>query len=115
MNRRNASIVGIGCLIAGVVFVIWNPLELSLVNGDEKSKSKRDFNPQTALRKPIRAIRNAEFIAADNVDDQVHDNELVLGVVVKGEARAYPINMLTGPSREIINDTLGGTAIAATW
>jgi hypothetical protein len=49
------------------------------------------------------------------VKDEVTDNELVLGVVVNGEARAYPINMLTGPSREIINDTLGGTAIAATW
>ena len=32
-----------------------------------------------------------------------------------GQARAYPINMLTGPSREIINDVLGGVPIAATW
>ena len=45
----------------------------------------------------------------------VKDEELVLGVVVKGEARAYPINMLTSPRREIINDKLGGQAIAATW
>jgi len=43
------------------------------------------------------------------------DNELVLGLELNGEARAYPINMLTGPSREIINDTLGGIPIAATW
>jgi hypothetical protein len=35
--------------------------------------------------------------------------------VVEGKARAYPINMLTGPRREIINDELGGKAIAATW
>jgi hypothetical protein len=34
---------------------------------------------------------------------------------VKGESRADPINMLTGPQREIINDRLGGRAIAATW
>jgi hypothetical protein len=39
----------------------------------------------------------------------------VLGVVVGKEARAYPINMLTNPTREIINDKLGGRAIAATW
>ena len=42
-------------------------------------------------------------------------NELVLGVVIGHQARAYPINMLTGPSREIFNDELGGQAIAATW
>jgi len=45
----------------------------------------------------------------------VDDDELVIGVVIDGEARAYPINQLTGPDREIINDELAGTAIAATW
>ena len=29
-------------------------------------------------------------------------------MVVGKAARAYPINMLTGPQREIINDRLGG-------
>ena len=47
--------------------------------------------------------------------DRVRDDELVLGVVVNGEARAYPINTLNGPRREIINDELGGRSIAATW
>ncbi|GEM_PF-3589908 len=69
-----------------------------------------------AVTKPYRPpIVDAPIVAAGEVKDEVTDNELVLGVVVNGEARAYPINMLTGPSREIINDTLGGTAIAATW
>ncbi len=45
----------------------------------------------------------------------LNPSELVLGVEVNGEARAYPINMLTGPEREILNDTLGGQPIAATW
>ena len=79
-----------------------------------QSPTERDFRPRV-LMKPIRPIVNAPFLAAANVADQVADNELVLGVVVKGEARAYPINMLTGPRREIINDQLGGNAIAATW
>ena len=64
---------------------------------------------------PRRAIVDASFVAADAATDQVHGNELVLGVVVAGAARAYPINMLTGPSREIVNDTVAGRAIAATW
>jgi hypothetical protein len=46
---------------------------------------------------------------------ELNPDELVLGVEVGGEARAYPINMLTGPDREILNDTLGGRPIAATW
>ena len=41
--------------------------------------------------------------------------ELVLGVVIGDQARAYPINMLTGPHREIINDTINRRPIAATW
>ena len=64
---------------------------------------------------PRRAIVDAPFLKASEVTDQVTDNELVLGVEIKGMARAYPINMLTGPSREIINDTIGETYLAATW
>lgn len=72
------------------------------------------FRPRKVVP-PMRPIVNAPVVAAKNVTDQVADNELVLGVVVGGKPRAYPINMLTGPRREIINDSLGGRAIAATW
>ncbi len=74
----------------------------------------RQFRPRRVVP-PIRAIVDAPHVGAADVDDQVSDGELVLGVVVDGVARAYPINMLCGPRREIINDTLGGFAIAATW
>ena len=75
-----------------------------------------EFHPQVVVKHPIRPIVDAPVIAARDVTDEVVTNsELVLGVVVNGEPRAYPINMLTGPSREIINDELGGRAIAATW
>lgn len=49
------------------------------------------------------------------VDIEVHDDELVLGVVIEGQARAYPINQLHTPQREVFNEVLGGTPIAATW
>jgi hypothetical protein len=74
----------------------------------------RLFTPRRVVD-PMPAIVDAPIAAAEQIGDRVHDNELVLGVVVGGQARAYPINMLTGPRREIINDTLGGRAIAATW
>ena len=36
-----------------------------------------------------------------------------LGVAVEGRARAYSLNLLN--RHEIVNDTIAGTAIAATW
>ncbi|MBC8355500.1 MAG: DUF3179 domain-containing protein [Planctomycetes bacterium] len=72
-----------------------------------------DYQPKTVLRKPIRAITDPPTTSAHTAE--IGDNELVIGVEVNGQSRAYPINQLTGPSREIINDELGGTAIAATW
>jgi hypothetical protein len=86
---------------------------LLLLTSVSSAQSVSQYNPRTVLRKPVRAIVDPPVIAADQA--KLSDNELVIGVEVDGQARAYPINQLTGPSREIINDTLGGTAIAATW
>jgi hypothetical protein len=74
----------------------------------------RDDAPRQVVP-PQPPIVNAPVLAAKRVTNEVADNELVLGVAIGREARAYPINMLTGPRREIINDTLGGQPIAATW
>lgn len=74
----------------------------------------REFTPRR-LAPMFKPITSAPFIPAKEIDGQVLPEELVLGIVIAGQARAYPINMLTGPSREIINDTLAGRAIAATW
>jgi hypothetical protein len=42
--------------------------------------------------------------------------ELVLGVVVGKEARAYPINMLNRqPGTKVLNDTLDGRPVIASW
>ncbi len=61
------------------------------------------------------AITDAPTNSAREAGAVLNPNELVIGVTIGKESRAYPINMLTGPSREIINDTLGGQGIAATW
>ena len=81
---------------------------------NNQSGIDRKFQPKT-LMTPRKAIVDAPFISADEVKNQVSDSELVLGVVVEGQPRAYPINMLTGPAREIINDRIGQTDFAATW
>ena len=74
-----------------------------------------NFNPHVLLE-PVRAIVDPEPVAAADIgEDLVFHDDLVLGMEINGEARAYPINMLTGPDREIVNDMLGGQRIAATW
>jgi hypothetical protein len=54
-----------------------------------------------------------EIVAADEVD--IDAGDLVMGVVINGEARAYPVNYMNGPYNEVVNDELGGQAIAPSW
>ena len=105
-------------LLAGAGFVVVSTVIWSAAlaqRSSEPDQPEANFKPVTVIKRALPPIVNAPSIPADKVTTQVRDNELVLGVVVGGKARAYPINMLTGPKREIINDTLGGRAIAATW
>lgn len=91
------------------------------VRGDLEVLSPLSFEPQDGDFKPIRLLNPQPPITRFTkrkvtvVGTVLNPTELVLGVTIEGESRAYPINMLTGPSREILNDTLGGRAIAATW
>jgi hypothetical protein len=61
----------------------------------------------------IPAIDQPEFLSGAAADRQMLPEEPVLGVVVKGEARAYSLWQLD--AHEIVNDQIAGTAIAATW
>ena len=73
-----------------------------------------EFKPRQVV-KPFKPIRDPKVVEAASAGDLVRGDELVLGVLIEKQARAYPINMLTSPTREIINDTLGDRKIAATW
>lgn len=59
----------------------------------------------------IRPIYNPEFANADEAG--LADQELVMGVSIDGQAKAYPITVLR--SREMVNDELGGIPILVTW
>lgn len=73
-----------------------------------------DFRPQKLLD-PLPPITKFPTKTVREAKDEINPTELVIGVTVGKESRSYPINMLTGPRREILNDELGGKAIAATW
>ena len=61
----------------------------------------------------IPAILEPTFIDAEEAWEQYEPDELVLGVSINGEHKAYSVPYLS--NREIVNDELGGVAIAATW
>lgn len=61
----------------------------------------------------IPAILNPQFLSVAEAIDVYHDDELVLGVEIDGEAHAYSIAWLSRV--EIVNDVVGGRKIAATW
>ena len=56
-----------------------------------------------------------QVVSAEEAGKMLAASELVLGVEVAGQARAYPLDMITGPTREFVNDTLGGLPITPAW
>lgn len=59
----------------------------------------------------IRPIYDPQFTSAE--DAEYDSTELVMGVEINGDARAYPVGFLR--SREMVNDVVGGTPILVTW
>ncbi len=57
-------------------------------------------------------LDNPVFIAADEADFLDAD-DLVLGLTIDGESRAYPTSMMT--YHHIVNDTFGGRPILVTF
>ena len=61
----------------------------------------------------IPAIDSPRFYPVEEADAEYAPDELVLGVTINGESKAYSTSHLD--SHEIVNDSLGGRAIAVTW
>ncbi len=73
------------------------------------------FDPVVVIPRQFPPITEFPVVSAVEAAAQLKPEELVIGVVVAGQSRAYTLNSLGGPTREILNDVLGGRAIAATW
>jgi len=66
---------------------------------------------QLLSRDAIRPIYEPEFVPADEAG--YADDELVMGVAIEGQAKAYPVGLLN--HREMVNDELAGIPILVTW
>ena len=74
----------------------------------------KDYEIITLLpRDAIAAIDKPRFLSVAEANESYSDDELVLGVDINGDARAYSVPMLS--SHEIVNDTVGDVKISVTW
>jgi hypothetical protein len=70
----------------------------------------RDFR-QSLSRDAILPVYDPAFIGAEQAD--LRADELVMGVEIEGEARAYPVGFLR--FREMVNDRIGPIPFLVTW
>jgi hypothetical protein len=61
----------------------------------------------------IPAIFDPSFVSADAAGEQLAEDDLVIGVSIDGEHRAYGVAHLS--NHEVVNDVVGGKPIAVTW
>ena len=66
---------------------------------------------QLLLPDDIAPIYAPTFSAAG--DAEIPGDELVIGLVINGDARAYPAGILY--AREMVNDVVGGTPVLVSW
>ena len=53
------------------------------------------------------------FITAKEAGGSISDQDLVIGVSINGDHRAYSVPFLS--RHEIVNDVVGGKPVAVTW
>ena len=81
------------------------------LNPNGQKKFDMRFFRQLLGRDDIRPVYNPVAIGPE--ETSLTPEDLVIGVSLGGESRAYPIRTLR--RREMVNDVVGGTPILATW
>lgn len=111
--RRLDVWLGLGAVITGIVWLLARtprtigPADV-MTSGEPEALSAMD---RLLPRDAIAPIYRPRFVAAAQA--RLRSDELVLGVAINDEARAYPITILN--RREMVNDEVGGVPILATW
>ena len=75
-------------------------------------------SPETEIRTllpkdGIPAIDAPEYVGAKDAAGFMQLDEMVIGINIKGDKRAYSVPLLS--SHEIVNDVVGGSAVSVTW
>jgi hypothetical protein len=69
--------------------------------------------PMSRPRDYFRCITQPEYHTVTLAADSMSDTEVVIGLEIDGDRRAYPINYLN--DHEMVQDTIGGRPLLITW
>ena len=69
--------------------------------------------PMARPRDSFRVIERPEYLTVDDAADSMSDDEVVLGLEIAGDCRAYPINYLN--DHEMVREEIGGLPLQITW
>ena len=86
------------------------------ITAEEKEKSIVPLDQIVSGGPPpdgIPSIDNPKFISVQEASKFLEDSELVLGLNINGDNRAYPLQILVW--HEIVNDKVGGMPVAVTY
>ncbi len=90
------------------------PIVIPTATATPANDAESGYNIVTLLpMDAIPAIFDPVFLTAEEAEGLYAPEELVLGVEIDGDARAYSIPHLS--RHEIVNDEIGGRKIAVTW
>ena len=103
-NRRQTCIV-LACLLL--------PVSVSAQDATECIVPEDQVIGTSVGPDGIPSLTSPEVVEAAAGDDFMFADDLVLGIVINGEARAYPHNVLWW--HEVINDFLGGSPVLVTF
>ena len=102
-------------ILLGLVLILSEPLGA----GELKTNRAKALVPLSEIvpggppPDGIPAVDKPKFVTPKEADVWLNPKEPVLAVVVNGEARAYPLQILTW--HEIVNDIVGGRPVSVTY
>ena len=80
----------------------------------ESQGSGRSFYLSPARdRDGIPAVLEPRFLPVEEANEQMDDDEMVMGLSINGEHHAYSVPFLS--DHEVVNDVVGGKPVAVTW
>lgn len=114
--------IGIGVLaliIVGAVIGLLAREDVPSAQGDEPTllPPPPAVDPEAIFtllpRDSIMAIDDPQYATVAEAAEFLEPEEQIIGVLINGEARAYPLPIMS--SHEIVNDVIGGEPVAVTW
>jgi hypothetical protein len=106
------GVVAIGLIFAGHRPTVKNPSGSVPAGGPAFDAITADEIQTILPEDAIPALVKPTYLSAAEASD-IRPQELVIGVAVNGDARAYPLATLS--AHEIVNDDIGGQHLAVTW